>query len=632
MIRLRPLFRCAMASLALIASGPAWSQGAVLQGGSRTLGHVPMYVQSGSSGGQTIVQDSGGAGSATTGMGLSELLLVKRGQGSPPYVNGGTGPLGTSACLYDGPTTSAAGYHYLCMDPNAQGGALIVYGAGGTAAQLPFNININGTIIPFPGAALPSITIGATVINGGTSGYFLYANAGVVGNYNLFGTQNTWTAAQTVTAPVAASLYKIGTDTILTHPLTPNPLNTPDSIITLGAGAGSSLAPVRTTQYLTLLGVNAGHSLTTPDHITAVGAYALENFVTAAINPALGTLTSITAIGVDVMRALLSGTSNVGVGEHALASPTAASHATAVGNNAMLNIGGDYNSAFGVSAMQGSVGAFTGQNNSAMGTSALSQITGAAGGNTGTGAYACGTVTTGSNNVCLGLLSGNAVLTTGSGNILIGTNVDTPTAATNNYLNIGNIITGTSTLLSFAGPISATSAGAFNPATNTNAALQATGSFGGGFLFLDNGGYIGAWSSSSGSVFNMTTAGNAGGFVSSVGAFQISATQLKFNVATASTSAATGSGVFAGGLGVSGAIWAGTYVSTTPTTVPALGTCNAGTQGARRFVTDSNAASYTAGIGTVAATGGSTAVPVTCDGAAWRIGANDNYPLERKAA
>jgi hypothetical protein len=42
--------------------------------------------------------------------------------------------------------------------------------------------------------------------------------------------------------------------------------------------------------------------------------------------------------------------------------------------------------------------------------------------------------------------------------------------------------------------------------------------------------------------------------------------------------------------------------------------------GQRAFVTDSNAVSFTAGIGAVVAAGGSTAVPVVYDGTNWRIG------------
>lgn len=86
------------------------------------------------------------------------------------------------------------------------------------------------------------------------------------------------------------------------------------------------------------------------------------------------------------------------------------------------------------------------------------------------------------------------------------------------------------------------------------------------------------------------------------------------------SSSTTGSLVSAGGIGVAKALWVGTYVATTPVAVGSLPSCAAGTKGARMFVTDSNAASFTAGIGAVVAAGGTTNVPVTCDGTNWRIG------------
>lgn len=55
-------------------------------------------------------------------------------------------------------------------------------------------------------------------------------------------------------------------------------------------------------------------------------------------------------------------------------------------------------------------------------------------------------------------------------------------------------------------------------------------------------------------------------------------------------------------------------------TVVALQACTAAIAGARGFVTDSNAASFTAGVGAVVVGGGSVKVPVTCDGTNWRIG------------
>lgn len=75
-----------------------------------------------------------------------------------------------------------------------------------------------------------------------------------------------------------------------------------------------------------------------------------------------------------------------------------------------------------------------------------------------------------------------------------------------------------------------------------------------------------------------------------------------------------------GNLAITPALVGGSYLQTATTTVGSLPTCNAGTKGAHHFVTDSNAASYTAGIGAIVAAGGTTNVPVTCDGTNWRIG------------
>lgn len=63
-----------------------------------------------------------------------------------------------------------------------------------------------------------------------------------------------------------------------------------------------------------------------------------------------------------------------------------------------------------------------------------------------------------------------------------------------------------------------------------------------------------------------------------------------------------------------------TTVTFTPIAVGSLPACGAGTKGMNSFVNDSNAASFTAGIGAVVAAGGATNVPVVCDGTNWRIG------------
>jgi hypothetical protein len=164
-------------ALVLASGGAALGQGAVLQGGSRASGHAPMYIQSGSSG-QTIVQDSGSAAGGTKGLGLSEQLIVARGTGSPPFASQGTGPLGTNWCNYDGPTDSAAGYHYFCLSANAQGGGLITYGAGGVASNLPLRFIVNGTTYQFPfstsGVIGPNTsTVGRLALWNNTSGTLL---------------------------------------------------------------------------------------------------------------------------------------------------------------------------------------------------------------------------------------------------------------------------------------------------------------------------------------------------------------------------------------------------------------------------------------------------------------------------
>lgn len=71
---------------------------------------------------------------------------------------------------------------------------------------------------------------------------------------------------------------------------------------------------------------------------------------------------------------------------------------------------------------------------------------GAASGNIALGGMAGKSIYTGSSNVVIGSSVASTTLTTGSNNILIGTDstVDTPAAGTNNFLNIGNLIYGTS--------------------------------------------------------------------------------------------------------------------------------------------------------------------------------------------
>jgi hypothetical protein len=179
-------------ALAFLAVGSsAWGQGAILQGGATTPGHAPMYVGQGNS--QPVVQDSGTAGGGGLGLGLSELLQVNR-------TATGTGPLGAHACLYDNPTTNSAGYHYFCLDANAQGGGLLAYGSGGAASALPLAFNVNGVAYPFPFSIGGIVGPGTSVVNdaacwNNTVGTLLKD----CGAFVTVGGNNTWTGTNNFT-------------------------------------------------------------------------------------------------------------------------------------------------------------------------------------------------------------------------------------------------------------------------------------------------------------------------------------------------------------------------------------------------------------------------------------------------
>ena len=158
------LNRLAVAFLALLLGSPALAQVAPLQAGPWTSGHAAMY--GGNGGAQPIVQDAGPAGGGSTGSGISEIGVTKRNPGgaTPPYAGGGTGPYGTSACIYDAPITNTTGYHYICFDPNAQGGPLIATGYGGAATALPLTFIVNGSTYQFPFTTSGVIGPGTTVV------------------------------------------------------------------------------------------------------------------------------------------------------------------------------------------------------------------------------------------------------------------------------------------------------------------------------------------------------------------------------------------------------------------------------------------------------------------------------------
>ena len=125
-----------LAVLVSLASTPCFAQSTqnVLQSGTVTAGHVPVWVYS------NIIGDGGSANNGA----ISNFGLTANGAG--------TGPIGTNFCDQDAPISSPTGYHFLCFSPNALGGGLIAYGANGGATALPLQCDINGAISPCLGS------------------------------------------------------------------------------------------------------------------------------------------------------------------------------------------------------------------------------------------------------------------------------------------------------------------------------------------------------------------------------------------------------------------------------------------------------------------------------------------------
>lgn len=282
----------------------------------------------------------------------------------------------------------------------------------------------------------------------------------------------------TIPSPLFTGPLSVNGDIVLTHPLTPSPDNDAGTIISLGKGALSSVAPIHSTQYLTAAGFNACASLTTADHITCIGAWSVASY-TSGVNAA------VTAVGVDTARSLTSGGAVAAFGEHACTSATALTGVTCIGVGTLYFAGNaDYNSAFGYNAMASSaLTPLTGGSNTAGGAFSLTAIAGIANSNTAYGAEsgkvlstgsgngifgfrACQFLTIGNYNLCLGN-AGAATLVSGNDNILLGTvnhPADTPTTGTSDYLNIGGTLTGTlgsGGVINFAGGIGITTSALF---------------------------------------------------------------------------------------------------------------------------------------------------------------------------
>ncbi len=223
----------------------------------------------------------------------------------------------------------------------------------------------------------------------------------------------------------------------------------------------------------TAVGFQAMNVITTGIDNVAVGAQALAgsggSYSTVVGNNAASNLTSgsNTAIGSSALSGsggTRSGSHNTGVGISSLSTIDTASYNTAVGEGAGSTIVyGANNVMLGYYAMSNS-GATYSNSNVAIGYLAAQYLTGGSnnifiGAAAGAGSYSAQTgsqnttlgsstgrkLAGGGSNLLLGYNVGSSTLTTGNGNILLGTSgaIDTPASNTSNFLNIANLIYGT---------------------------------------------------------------------------------------------------------------------------------------------------------------------------------------------
>ncbi|MCP3381233.1 hypothetical protein NLM31_12870 [Bradyrhizobium sp. CCGUVB4N] len=231
------------------------------------------------------------------------------------------------------------------------------------------------------------------------------------------------------------------------------------------------------------VGWNALLNNTTGSYNDAFGHDALNGNVTGSGNTALGegamfgnfvtySSSNNTAVGFSSMLDISSGGSNTAIGQASCVVLTTGGNNVCIGQNAASALlTGNYNTLMGQNVgptlASGSQNTLLGTNADVTGSSSTLVVAigyGTKGNSTdvviggnamsagGTGfsdtvlGFAAGTNVTGSNDTIIGNQVASTTLVGGSGNILIGTssNVDTPAAGTNNFLNIGNLIYGTS--------------------------------------------------------------------------------------------------------------------------------------------------------------------------------------------
>lgn len=174
------------AGLISLFSINAYAQAPVLGSGTHIPHHAGMWTAQG------VLQDAGPKTGGGPNVGISDLPIV------------GTG---TPLCIYDAPVTNSLGYHYLCLGSNDGNKGLISFGAGGTAAQIPFELCSNGSCFEFPftvGSGVmgsPPTAVNDVTCFNNTVGTLIKSCGGITGAAGTL----------TATATVSAAQYNLTT-------------------------------------------------------------------------------------------------------------------------------------------------------------------------------------------------------------------------------------------------------------------------------------------------------------------------------------------------------------------------------------------------------------------------------------